>query len=118
MTEQEIFDSLLLELRRGSLVMGVLSQLATPKYGYVLVHLLSEKGMTVDAGTLYPLLRRLEGQGLLTSEWETGGAKPRKYYTRSPMGSRVYGRLKESWSELNDGMRRLLSEGEDDNGIR
>lgn len=110
--EKDLYESLLLELRRGTLVLSVLSQLATPKYGYVLVQQLCDKGISVDAGTLYPLLRRLESQGLLTSEWETTGAKPRKYYKRNDYGTEVYLKLRASWAELNDGMNQLFVEGE------
>ncbi len=115
MGEKDILASLLLELRRGTLVLTVLSQLASPKYGYVLVQQLCKKGIDVDAGTLYPLLRRLEAQGLLSSEWETTGAKPRKYYSRNDYGTEVYQKLRKSWEQLNDGMNQLFTEGENSN---
>ena len=76
--EKDLLSALLLELRRGTLTISVLSQMKEPKYGYALVQSLEEKGIAMDPNTLYPLLRRLEGQGLLESQWETGGAKPRK----------------------------------------
>ena len=72
--EKDLLSSLLLELRRGTLTMSVLSQMKEPKYGYALVQSLEEKGVAIDPNTLYPLLRRLENQGLLESRWETGGA--------------------------------------------
>ena len=81
--EKDLLSSLLLELRRGTLTISVLSQMKEPKYGYALVQSLEEKGVAIDPNTLYPLLRRLENQGLLESKWETGGAKPRKYYQRT-----------------------------------
>lgn len=112
MAEKELYETLLLELRRGTLVLSVLSRLTTPKYGYVLVRQLCQKGIAVDAGTLYPLLRRLESQGLLTSEWETGGAKPRKYYVRSEYGTQLYHKLKAAWNSLNQGMLELFAEEE------
>ena len=77
-----MLTNLELELRRGTLVLSVLSQLAQPRYGYSLVQGLESKRVSIDPNTLYPLLRRLEKQGLLYSEWETGGPKPRKYYRR------------------------------------
>ena len=111
MDGKDVFDSLIMELRRGTLVLSVLSQLKKPKYGYLLVQSLEEKGISIDAGTLYPLLRRLESQQLLKSEWETTGAKPRKYYSLTDFGSDVYHRLCESWSTITASMEILLKEG-------
>ena len=88
--EKELLTSLLLELRRGTLTLSVLSQMKEPKYGYALVQSLEEKGVFIDPNTLYPLLRRLEGQGLLESKWETGGTKPRKYYRRTEYGTEIF----------------------------
>lgn len=73
----EVMHGLLQELRRGTLVISVLSQLQAPQYGYSLVAMLADRGVEIDAGTLYPLLRRLEKQGLLTSHWDTDEARPR-----------------------------------------
>ncbi len=109
----EIVENLLLELRRGTLVLSVLSQLGHPKYGYSLVQSLEKKNVRIEAGTLYPLLRRLEKQGLLNGEWEVSGAKPRKYYVLSKKGKEVYEKLCREWSGMVDGMNRLL-EGEGD----
>lgn len=75
--ERGLLESLLLELRRGTLVLSVLSQMDVPRYGYSLVQCMEEKGVAIDPNTLYPLLRRLERQGLLESRWETDGPKPR-----------------------------------------
>ena len=108
--ESEIIGGLLLELRRGMIVLGALSQLGTPKYGYSLMQQLEEKGLPVDAGTLYPLLRRLENQGLLQSEWEVGGAKPRKYYSLSETGKAVYRRLCGEWAALSEKIDALIDE--------
>ena len=110
--EKDLLSSLLLELRRGTLTISVLSQMKEPKYGYALVHSLEEKGITIDPNTLYPLLRRLESQGLLESKWETGGAKPRKYYQRTEYGTEIYKQMKTYWENLSAGMRRLLGEEE------
>ena len=89
---------------------SVLSQMKEPKYGYALVQSLEEKGVFIDPNTLYPLLRRLEGQGLLESRWETGGTKPRKYYRRTEYGTEIYEKLKAHWTELSAGMGLLLKE--------
>lgn len=110
--EKDLLSTLLLELRRGTLTISVLSQMKEPKYGYALVQSLEEKGVAIDPNTLYPLLRRLESQGLLESQWETGGAKPRKYYHRTAYGTRIYEQLKDSWVNLSAGMDRLLREEE------
>ena len=104
--EKDLLSSLLLELRRGTLTISVLSQMKEPKYGYALVQSLEEKGITIDPNTLYPLLRRLESQGLLESKWETGGAKPRKYYQRTEYGTEIYKQMKTYWKNLSAGMRR------------
>ncbi|GAA0136364.1 PadR family transcriptional regulator [Paenibacillus sp. YSY-4.3] len=105
---QEVVNGLLQELRRGTIIIGVLSQLSEPQYGYSLVIILEEKGMSIDAGTLYPLLRRLEKQGLLDSEWDTTESRPRKYYRRSEFGTEVYRRLSAEWRELNRSVESLL----------
>lgn len=97
----EITTNLNLELRRGTITLCVLSQLTEPKYGYALVEMLAKEGMRVEPGTLYPLLRRLEKQGLLSSEWETSGSKPRKYYVLSDMGPEVYRALVEQWDDMS-----------------
>lgn len=111
MEREEIISSLVLELRRGSIVLAVLSQLKTPMYGYNLVNVMGESGIAVEVNTLYPLLRRLESQGLLKSEWETGGAKPRKYYVMTEFGNEIYTVLKKHWNETVASMNRLM-EGE------
>jgi DNA-binding PadR family transcriptional regulator len=108
----EIVENLLLELRRGTLVLSVLSQLSRPTYGYSLLQTLDDMNIRIEAGTLYPLLRRLEKQGLLSGEWEVGGSKPRKYYKLSAKGQKVYERLCVEWSKLVDGMNELLKSGE------
>lgn len=89
----------LTELRRGVLVLAVLSRLQVPQYGYSLKQALADGGMPVEEGTLYPLLRRLEGQGLLTSEWNTEYAPPRRYYRLSAEGARVFATLVAAWRD-------------------
>mgnify|MGYP005817317079 CR=1 FL=1 len=79
----ELLNTFLIELKRGTLVLSVLSQLSEKEYGYSLVQKLEEKGVTIEPGTLYPLLRRLEKQELLSSEWDTTESRPRKFYVLS-----------------------------------
>ena len=105
-----MLTNLELELRRGTLVLSGLSQLAQPRYGYSLVQGLESKRVSIDPNTLYPLLRRLEKQGLLYSEWETGGPKPRKYYRRTLLGDGIYAELKRQWRLMAAGMEELLKE--------
>jgi PadR family transcriptional regulator PadR len=87
------------ELRRGVLVLAALSRLKKPQYGYSLRQALAEGGMPIEEGTLYPLLRRLESQGLLASEWKTDHAPPRRYYKLSKVGERAFESMKEAWLE-------------------
>lgn len=108
----EIVDKLLQELRRGTITIGVLSQLEEPQYGYSLVSLLSDKGIQVEPGTLYPLLRRLEKQGLLESKWDTNEARPRKYYLLSEKGKSVYELLTVEWKKIVTSMDVLLKREE------
>jgi DNA-binding PadR family transcriptional regulator len=102
------------ELRRGVLVLVVLSQLRTPQYGYSLRQALADQGMAIEEGTLYPLLRRLESQGLLSSEWRTEDGPPRRYYTLSPAGTRHYRSLSACWSTLATTVNRLIADKKGD----
>jgi PadR family transcriptional regulator PadR len=97
------------ELRRGVLVLTVLSQLQTSQYGYSLRQALIGAGMPIEEGTLYPLLRRLEALGLLVSEWRIEEGPPRRYYTLSPEGAQHYQNLCASWSELVTTVNRLIA---------
>lgn len=106
--EKDLLESLLSELRRGTLILCVLSQLGEARYGYALVQILGEKGISIDANTLYPLLRRLEKQGLLCSEWNTEETKPRKYYKRTVFGDQIFAELVKQWNDLSTGMNDLL----------
>jgi len=108
--EKDLLENMILELRRGTLLLSVLSQLKEPKYGYSLVQSLEEKGVNIDPNTLYPLLRRLEKQGLLISEWETSESKPRKYYKRTDFGDAIFLKLKEQWNAMSLSMAGLLEE--------
>lgn len=105
--EKDLLDSLLSELRRGTLILCVLSQLEQSRYGYAMVQNLEEKGIPIDPNTLYPLLRRLEKQGLLCSEWDTSESKPRKYYKRTVYGDQIYGELVSQWNILSAGIGNL-----------
>ena len=115
-TIPEQYLKLTQELRRGILVLAALSQLKEEKYGYALISSLAEQGLDIDQGTLYPLLRRLESQGLLQSEWNVEGSRPRRYYVISPEGSRILVNLTGEWRNLTNVMEKLLddisSEGE------
>jgi PadR family transcriptional regulator, regulatory protein PadR len=108
---QEDTPALALELRRGVIVLAALSQLRSPRYGYELRQALAECGMAIEEGTLYPLLRRLETQSVLTSEWRTNESAPRRYYVLSAEGRLLFKRLTETWYGLNEAMDRLLASG-------
>lgn len=97
----DVTDSLVQELRRGTIVLGVLSQLEKPRYGYSLAQSLGEMGMEIEQSTLYPLLRRLEKQGLLISDWSTEGSRPRRYYQISDEGRKTLRELTAEWKKLN-----------------
>ncbi len=114
MTEdmQSVVKSMQQELRRGAIVLCILSLLGKPRYGYALVERLERSGVPVEAGTLYPLLRRLEKQGLLRSEWETTGPKPRKYYVMSEDGREVYRLLCRDWADMQTNINDMIQEGE------
>lgn len=108
MNIEEIVSGIILELRRGALILLVLSQLQEPMYGYNLVKILEDSQIPIEANTLYPLMRRLETQGLLKSEWETGGAKPRKYYQITDDGKVVLEQIKKHWYNFSDNINALL----------
>jgi PadR family transcriptional regulator PadR len=95
------------ELRRGTVVLACLLLLRKPGYGYALLDELRDIGFSVDANTLYPLLRRLEGQGMLASEWNTQEARPRKFYRTSPAGERLLTALLADWERIDASVRRL-----------
>jgi PadR family transcriptional regulator PadR len=108
-TQAETLDSLVLEIRRGAIVLAVLSRLKQEQYGYSLKRSLSEAGVEIDEGTLYPLLRRLEGQGLLESHWSIQQERPRRYYRISAAGKDVLRGLTREWKSLTGTIERLLS---------
>ncbi len=109
-TNSEQLENLTQELRRGALPLAVLSMLGENKYGYALINDLEECGIKIDQGTLYPMLRRLEGQGLLQSAWVVEGARPRRYYQISEEGTILLQYLSAEWRQLNQLIEKLLAE--------
>jgi len=106
--KKELIANFSQELRRGMLILCVLANLKEPTYGYSLIEKLSQTGVSIEANTLYPLLRRLEGQELLASIWNTEGAKPRKYYELTEFGKEVLGELKKHWQSTIKSMNEIL----------
>ncbi|MDP2425658.1 MAG: PadR family transcriptional regulator [bacterium] len=100
MIDQSILNNLIVELRRGTQILAVLSSLSKTQYGYSLLQTLESKNILIEAGTLYPLLRRLESQGLLTSQWDTSESRPRKYYQLSDDGMELFVTLKKEWKNI------------------
>lgn len=111
MNIEETVSGLVLELRRGTLILLVLSQLRQPMYGYSLVKKLNDNQIPMDANTLYPLMRRLENQGLLKSQWDTGESKPRKYYVITEEGLAVLEKTRAYYRTFSEHANKLL-EGE------
>jgi DNA-binding PadR family transcriptional regulator len=109
MTNTESLENVVLELRRGVIVLAALSQLGTEQYGYSLLKQLADLGLEVDQGTLYPLLRRLEAQGLLESAWKIEESRPRRYYVISPEGRKILPKLKKEWAGIVATMSRMLA---------
>lgn len=108
-TQADALASLVLEVRRGVIVLAVLAELRSDEYGYSLKRSLAETGLTVDEGTLYPLLRRLEGQGLLESRWRLEEERPRRYYRLGPSGREVLRGLTREWKEIARAIGKVLS---------
>jgi PadR family transcriptional regulator, regulatory protein PadR len=104
------FENLRLELRRGCLVLAVLAALRQEHYGYTLRKALVEDGLDIDESTLYPLLRRLETQGLLTSEWREEEKRNKRFYRLSKDGRIVLEKLLEEWQAMNESLSRILKE--------
>jgi PadR family transcriptional regulator PadR len=103
-----ILDSLKLELRRGCLIVAVLAQLRREHYGYTLRKALADEGLAIEESTLYPLLRRLETQGLLTSEWREEAKRKKRFYKLSVDGEGVLENLLVDWNGINDALRKIL----------
>lgn len=102
-----LFENLRLELRRGSLVLAVLTCLRSEQYGYTLRKALAERGMEMEEGTLYPLLRRLESQGLLLSEWREADKRNKRFYRLSPLGAEVLERLLAEWKSIDSALSEI-----------
>jgi PadR family transcriptional regulator PadR len=106
--DPNLFDTLRLELRRGSLTLAVLAQLRSEHYGYTLRKALVDLGLDIDEGTLYPLLRRLEAQELLTSEWREEGGRKKRFYKLSAEGRQVFKQLLAEWRAINASLDRII----------
>jgi PadR family transcriptional regulator PadR len=107
-TNDGLYEQLRLELRRGCLTMAVLSQLRGEQYGYTLRQALAALGLAIDEGTLYPLLRRLETQGLLVSEWREEGKRNKRFYRLSPDGKQILKQLLAEWASINQALNQIL----------
>ena len=106
--DPNLFDTLRLELRRGSLTLAVLAQLRSEHYGYTLRKALVDLGLDIDEGTLYPLLRRLETQELLTSEWREEDGRKKRFYKLSPGGRQILKQLLTEWRGINESLNRIV----------
>ena len=106
--DAELFESMRLELRRGSLVLAVLARLREERYGYTLRQALAADGLEMEESTLYPLLRRLESQGLLASEWREEEKRKKRFYVLSPMGEAMLAALTDEWRGINASLDRIL----------
>lgn len=109
MANTESLENVVLELRRGVIVLAALSQLGSEEYGYSLLKKLADLGLEVDQGTLYPLLRRLEAQGLLESVWKLEEARPRRYYVISAEGKKLLPKMKKEWAGIVSVMSKMLA---------
>jgi PadR family transcriptional regulator PadR len=109
-TASEVFENLRLELRRGCLTLAVLTQLRTERYGYTLRKALADDGLEIDEGTLYPLLRRLESQGLLVSQWREEEKRNKRFYKLSPSGEETLDQLLAEWQRINASLTKILQE--------
>ena len=109
---ENLFESLRLELRRGSLTLAVLAQLRQEHYGYTLRKDLAERGLEIDESTLYPLLRRLETQGLLVSQWREEEKRNKRFYRLSPEGEQILAQLLEEWQAINASINHIFEHPE------
>ena len=107
-SNHDLFENLRLELRRGSLILAVLASLQTEQYGYTLRKALTDHGMPIDEGTLYPLLRRLETQGLLVSEWREEDKRNKRFYRLSSDGEQIFAQLLQEWQAINTSINSIL----------
>ena len=107
-TNSEVLENLRLELRRGCLILAVLAELRQERYGYTLRKALATQGMEIDEGTLYPLLRRLENQGLLVSEWREEETRNKRFYSLSADGKLILELLAAEWKSINASLEGIL----------
>lgn len=114
--QNQLLDNLVSELRRGTLILSVLALLRKPQYGYSLVSGLEVQGIPIEAGTLYPLLRRLEKQGLLDSEWDVDQTRPRRYYILNQQGNEILNRLAAEWQQMTTAIDELIRGTQEENG--
>jgi PadR family transcriptional regulator PadR len=105
---ENLFENLRLELRRGCLTLAVLAELRQEYYGYTLRKALAERGLEIDESTLYPLLRRLEAQGLLVSQWREEEKRNKRFYSLSSDGQRIFTQLLEEWQAINVAINKIL----------
>jgi PadR family transcriptional regulator, regulatory protein PadR len=110
-SENGMFDSLRLELRRGCLIVAVLAQLRDEHYGYTLRKALADEGLAIEESTLYPLLRRLETQGLLVSEWREEDKRNKRFYRLSDEGETILAQLLVEWNGINESLHKILKDG-------
>jgi PadR family transcriptional regulator PadR len=110
MSDSDRFENLRLELRRGCLILAVLAQLRAEQYGYTLRKALADDGLAIDEGTLYPLLRRLESQGLLLSEWREENSRKKRFYRLSADGKSMLAQLLDEWRVINKALNTMLRE--------
>ena len=106
--DDDTFEKLRLELRRGSLVLAVLAALKSERYGYTLRKELADAGLGIEEGALYPMLRRLETQGLLTSQWREEDKRNKRFYRLSPDGAALLAELSAEWRDINASLDRLI----------
>jgi len=104
----EVLENLRLELRRGCLILAVLAELRSERYGYTLRKALAQQGLEIDEGTLYPLLRRLESQGLLASEWREEDKRNKRFYRLSADGKLILKQLSAEWKSINASLNEIL----------
>ena len=105
--EEDLFEKLRVELRRGSLILAVLGALREERYGYTLRQSLEDAGLPIDEGALYPLLRRLESQGVLTSEWREEDRRNKRFYRLSREGVHILAQLLGEWNAISESILRL-----------
>ena len=105
---QAVLENLRLELRRGCLILAVLAQLREEHYGYTLRKTLADHGVDIEESTLYPLLRRLESQGLLLSEWREEDKRNKRFYRLSPAGAATLDHLLIEWESINSSIHQVL----------